>query len=387
MTTGDKGKDDGAAAEVAPRRKRVTRWWVSSRIAGVCLILLVGVVLRQPSTWVRLTPGPVFDLQGHISGDITNQSVTTKQHGHFSILTVAVQRETVFTHLFYDTFGDSGAELENDPDHQIAAMTTIIVPDQGDPQIQMQQAINTAASLAYSITHGTPLIDAGSLLEVVNTPGADGATAARAAGLEAGEVVTGINGASTPTPTLLHTTLTRLWTNHQSITLDVLDGARELKVHLDYSLMRKGLMGVLSIQWFANPAQLDTTFTQIGGPSGGLMTTLAFLDALNTGDLAGGKSITGTGTIASNGAIGPVGGVAEKMLSASRAGYRIFFVPKSNLAAARSTAPKDMDVIPVTKLSQAVTWLCTHGGTSAVCANPTLNTSPPLADADLYWPF
>lgn len=373
MTTSapDAAVDKPSKKVRAPR----TRWWIGSRIAGVCLLLLIGLILRQPSSWVRLTPGPIFDLQGHVTGDITNHSVTRTGHGHFAILTVSVQRETVLTHVYYDIFGDHGAEMENDPGHQLTASAPVVIPSEGDPAIQMFQSIDTAASLAYSLSTATTLDLSGSLIEVVDVPGSN-ATAAASAGLVVGDVVTGINGVVISNPELLHQTLVHLWSKHAPITLDVLDGTARSHVALNERLMSHGLMGVLSAQWYANPAKLNTTFTQIGGPSGGLMTTLAFLDALNKGDLAGGRAITGTGEISSNGAISEVGGVAEKMVSAAHEGYRIFFVPKGNLKAAKSIAPKDMTIIPVTTLAQAVTWLCAHGSHSSVCAIAALQTSP-----------
>ncbi|RFT31770.1 Lon protease, partial [Gardnerella vaginalis] len=58
----------------------------------------------------------------------------------------------------------------------------------------------------------------------------------------------------------------------------------------------------------------------IGGPSAGMMYALGILNKLTGVDLAGGKTIAGTGTIDNNGKVGAIGGIRLKMISAKRDG-------------------------------------------------------------------
>ena len=67
-----------------------------------------------------------------------------------------------------------------------------------------------------------------------------------------------------------------------------------------------------------------------GGPSGGLMLTLAIYDKLTKGDLTNGLTIVGTGTISSDGTVGEIGGVKYKLNGAVKKGTDIFLVPKGN---------------------------------------------------------
>ena len=82
-------------------------------------------------------------------------------------------------------------------------------------------------------------------------------------------------------------------------------------------------VGVLDAPWA--PFTIDFNLANIGGPSAGLMFSLAVVDKLTTGDLNGGKFVAGTGTITGDGKVGPIGGITHKMLR--RAGGRCDGLP------------------------------------------------------------
>jgi PDZ domain-containing protein len=71
---------------------------------------------------------------------------------------------------------------------------------------------------------------------------------------------------------------------------------------------------------------------QIGGPSAGLVFALAIYDKITEGALLGERHVAGTGTITPAGAVGPVGGIQEKIAGAEEAGATEFFVPAGNCA-------------------------------------------------------
>lgn len=68
----------------------------------------------------------------------------------------------------------------------------------------------------------------------------------------------------------------------------------------------------------------------IGGPSAGLMFSLAIYDTLTPGSLTDGEIIAGTGELVDNGQVGPIGGIEQKIAGAEDAGADLFFVPKDN---------------------------------------------------------
>jgi PDZ domain-containing protein len=96
----------------------------------------------------------------------------------------------------------------------------------------------------------------------------------------------------------------------------------------------------------------------VGGPSAGLLFSLGIVDKLDGdgsgGDLTGGRTIAGTGTIDPDGKVGAVGGVALKTQAARRDGATVFLVPKAECSDAKSELPKGLRLIPVTTLKGAV---------------------------------
>lgn len=113
-------------------------------------------------------------------------------------------------------------------------------------------------------------------------------------------------------------------------------------------------VGVLLVPGF--PFEVRFESGDVSGPSAGLMWALGVTDILTPGDLSGGRSVAGTGSIDLEGNIGPIGGVALKVAAADEAGADLFFLPPENLAEAR-TAGADIRLVPVSTLDQAVTYL------------------------------
>lgn len=99
----------------------------------------------------------------------------------------------------------------------------------------------------------------------------------------------------------------------------------------------------------------------VGGPSAGLLFTLGIIDKLDGdgagGDLTGGRTVAGTGTIDADGTVGAVGGVALKTQAAKRDGATVFLVPKAECADAKGELPKGLRLVPVTSLKGAVSAL------------------------------
>ncbi|GAA2982248.1 S16 family serine protease [Streptomyces fulvorobeus] len=108
---------------------------------------------------------------------------------------------------------------------------------------------------------------------------------------------------------------------------------------------------------------IDVTLNlaDVGGPSAGLFFSLGIIDKLvgdgAGGDLTGGRSIAGTGTISADGKVGAVGGVSLKTQAARRDGATVFLVPKAECGEARAELPKGLRLVPVTTLSGAVSAL------------------------------
>jgi Lon-like protease len=94
----------------------------------------------------------------------------------------------------------------------------------------------------------------------------------------------------------------------------------------------------------------------IGGPSAGLMFTLALYDQLTPDDLTGGREIAGTGTIGCGGEVGPIGGIEQKVAGAEAEGAEVFLAPSGNFDQAQAAA-NDIRVVEIANFSDALDYL------------------------------
>lgn len=92
----------------------------------------------------------------------------------------------------------------------------------------------------------------------------------------------------------------------------------------------------------------------IGGPSAGLMFSLAIYDTLTPGSLTDGKPIAGTGEIDPDGTVAPIGGIQQKIPAALHAGAKLFLVPSSNCPDAVGADHGSMRLVKVTTMDSAV---------------------------------
>lgn len=126
-------------------------------------------------------------------------------------------------------------------------------------------------------------------------------------------------------------------------------------------------IGVVDAPWALFDIQFN--LANIGGPSAGLMFSLAVVDKLTTGDLNDGKFVAGTGTIDADGKVGSIGGITHKMLAAAEAGATVFMVPAENCAEALTAREDSMQLVKVDTLTTAVDALNTisAGGEPPTC--------------------
>lgn len=141
-------------------------------------------------------------------------------------------------------------------------------------------------------------------------------------------------------------------------------GRREVTVELGSAPddPARAYVGVLLTTDLDLPVDVRIDAGIIGGPSAGLMFALSIVELLGEDDLTGGAVVAGTGTVARDGSIGPVGGVRQKLLGATAGGgdgsAEVFLVPRGNLDDTRGApVANDVLVVPVDTFDQALTVL------------------------------
>jgi PDZ domain-containing protein len=106
------------------------------------------------------------------------------------------------------------------------------------------------------------------------------------------------------------------------------------------------------------PRKVTIRSQNIGGPSAGMMFSLEIYDQLTGRNLARGRMVAGTGEILPDGAVGPIGGVGQKVITVERAGARIFLCPVANYAKAlamkREMGYRNLTIYSVANIHQAL---------------------------------
>ena len=99
---------------------------------------------------------------------------------------------------------------------------------------------------------------------------------------------------------------------------------------------------------------MEIQLEDIGGPSAGMAFSLAMYDRLTPGEMLDGMTVSGTGTMADTGEVGPIGGLEQKMWAAARAESDLFLMPLGNCADVPERIPDGLRVAPVATLTEAI---------------------------------
>jgi PDZ domain-containing protein len=95
----------------------------------------------------------------------------------------------------------------------------------------------------------------------------------------------------------------------------------------------------------------------VGGPSAGMMYSLGIIDVLTPGSLTNGAVVAGTGTVDVDGNVGNIGGVRQKVVASEAAGAEYMLLPEGNYEAASSAPSRDIELVPVATVDEALDFL------------------------------
>lgn len=329
----------------------------SGAAALIAAAILVFAVLNVNIPYFALTPGPAQDVGGLIA--ITGAK-TTPLKGQLLLTTVSLHEIKV-------------AEAVRgwfDPSIAILSRSTIIPQGSSEDEVeqrtteQMAQSHVLAAAAALSLLGYEVKVEATGVRVRAIT---DGAPASKA--LRNGDVVVGADGVPIKQPDDLVTAIHKHKVG-DAIALKIMRGGKTIEVTTQTIGRAENPadpvigINVEPVPQIHLPLAVKIESLGIGGPSAGLMFALGIYDLVDAGDLAKGRVIAGTGEIALDGEVGPVGGIRQKIESARRAGAHLFIVPSVELEQACAVA-KGMPVIGVDRLNQAVEALRSERGGSA----------------------
>ncbi|MGV0993767.1 MAG: PDZ domain-containing protein [Mycobacterium sp.] len=321
---------------------------IATLLVALVPIVVFGVLAALVSVpYVSLGPGPTFDTLGEVDGKqvvaITG-APTKPTSGHLNMTTVS-QRDGL-------TMGQA-LVLWASGDQQLIPRDLVFPPEKTRDDIEksqnadFQRSEDNAQFAALNYLKYPKAVT----VEKVNDPGPS------LGKLQNGDAIDAVDGVKIENVKQFSEIL-KTTKPGQEIVVDFRrknapNGTTRITLgrndDRDYGYLGTA---VLDAPWA--PFTVDFNLANIGGPSAGLMFSLAVIDKLVEGNLNGGKFVAGTGTIGADGKVGPIGGITHKMASAQEAGATVFLVPADNCDEARSMKPDTMDLVKVEALPQAV---------------------------------
>lgn len=340
----------GATSTVGGVNRRISTLLVALVPVVVLFVLLSAVTVP----FVSLGPGPTFNTLGEVDGkevvEIDGTEVKPTS-GHLNMTTVS-QRDGL-------TLGQAMA-LWMSGREQLVPRELVYPPDKSKDEIDEENTTDFQRSednAEYAALSYLKYADAVTV-DSVTDPGPS------AGKLEDGDAIDAVNGKPVANVEEFQAIL-KATKPGDDIVLDYRrkDEANPIgsaTVTLGTNPDRDyGFLGIAVVDAPWAPFSVEFNLANIGGPSAGLMFSLALIDKLTTGDLNDGKFVAGTGTIDAEGEVGPIGGITHKMLAAREAGATLFLVPADNCAEAKTDPQDGLDLVKVGTLTEAVDALHT----------------------------
>jgi PDZ domain-containing protein len=318
-----------------------TRRWLRIGL-GLGLLALIIAAIAWPLPYYSEGPGPARDVLPRIMYEGEPRYEPT---GQLDLTTVRYEQLTGLTALrawLDSSLAIVKADVLYPPDVPVT-----VTQQRGVSQMDQSQIAATAVALQalhmYPKQHGD-----GALIEdVVPTCPADGK-------LYPGDIITSVDGKAVHTAaqaSKLFDTIPNDAPLHFDLNVDG-DTVQEAFTRAPCGPKDEKLVGISMIDAF--PVDVAYTSDEIGGPSAGLMWALGLYELLTPKDITAGRTIAGTGEIAPDGTVYPIGGIQDKVIAAQRAGATIFLAPQDNMAELQGVDTGDMQVIPVKTFDDAL---------------------------------
>jgi len=340
-------------------------------VAAVPLVLaLVVVAWVKPLPFATYGPGPTLDVLGSVDGkEIVQVSghKTYRDQGQLRMVTVSVSRprtkqsmwELVTTWLnrsdavypYSAVYPDDQTQEQSKQEGQVEMSTS-----------QQSAEVAALSELGYDMTPKG--LEVGAI-----TPGspADGA-------LDVGDRFVSVGGKAVTAPQDIVDAI-QAAPGTGAVPIVVERDAKQETVQVtptDVDGTKKIGVTISPSYDFPFGVSVDVD-PNIGGPSAGLMFSLAIYDTLTPGSLTGDKVVAGTGTIDTDGTVGPIGGIQQKIVGAREAGAQLFLVPKDNCEDVAGAHHGDMRLVEATTMHEArkaiETWVKNPKATLPTCGS------------------
>ena len=357
------------SAQETPRRRRISTRARNTLVSLGVVIILAGVAALLPVPFIVVSPGPTFNTIGDVNGtplvEISDTEVFPTD-GHLDMTTV---RESGAPRSPLTVYQALAAWV--DPDRAVLPRELLYPDDISGEEVTQRNAVLFSTSQSYAIAAAMGVLDKPVIADPVVTAVVVGAPADGI--LRAGEQILSVDGSVVSTPTDVGDAV-RAKPIGSTITFTVIRDGEETDLEVvsapnpdDPALPYVGItIGLL----YSAEFPIEFTLSDVGGPSAGLMFTLAIVDKLTPESLTGGGFVAGTGTIDPEGNVGPIGGIRQKLAGARGAGATLFLMPVDHCEEAAGHIPDGLTVTPVSTVDEALGALAAWQAGAEVPACP-----------------
>jgi Lon-like protease len=322
--------------------------------AGLLTSSFVVVIIAAALSFVDLpyvvmAPGPATDVLGKADGkpvlSVTG-APTYPTRGQLDFTTVSViGGPGVRTNIYR-----LGRAWLSD-DEEVLPEEQVYPPDVTEREVEEEGAAEMAAS--QTVAAATALRALGRDVERIVTIGSIPQGSPSAGRLRVGDVLVSVDGTAADSTDAVRAAVQR---SAPGTTIPIVvrrAGAQtSIEVRTGESQGRAVIGVVLGVD-YALPAQVTLNTGEVGGPSAGLMFSLAIYDVLTPGALTGGARIAGTGTMSDDGTVGPIGGIRQKLVGARAAGATVFLAPAADCPEVVGHVPDGLRVVRVGTFDEA----------------------------------
>lgn len=333
----------------------MSRRAVTLLIAGIGVLACLIVVFALPVPYVALLPGPTYNTLGPLHG---KPVVQIKDHRTFP----------ASGHLNMVTVSYIGGPGSNPPFNIIAAIQAWLSPhDAVVPQEELFPAGKTQQQVVKQDTldmvssqqtaEAAALCHLGVKFTTIDTVASTIRGMPAAGRVHRGDVITAVDGKPVTCRSTTASMIEARPVGHRVVLTVRRDGTSRTIALRTASYLGQPVIGVQLDESFKFPFAVKINIGNVGGPSAGMMFALAIIDKITPANLTGGKFIAGTGEIAVNGAVGPIGGIQQKMAAARAAGATVFLAPAGNCSDTVGSVPAGLRVVKVSTLGGAIAAL------------------------------
>lgn len=338
-------------SEPVPPRAGTAFWGA----VPVVLLTSLAVMDHIPFTDISLAvpyaaqgPGPMFDTLGEVDDEpvvAIDGAETAETAGELNMTTVSVRTNMSLVQA-------AGRWLVTDD--TIVPIEQIFPPNV--PEEDVQKSNEAAFLMSESAATVAAMHHLGMEVEIVVAETLEGSPAEKM--ITADDVITHVNGEKVDQPGQVQEKVRALRPGEEvTFTLRRADAVEDVTVTLGKSQKDPDLaqVGILMKSRPVQNIEVNYNLRDVGGPSAGMMFSLAVIDKLSPGELNGGRRVAGTGTISEAGEVGPIGGIEHKLAAAAAGDVELFLAPAENCAETAGVEHDGMVIASVATLDDAIT--------------------------------